>query len=231
MKPRSLALLLSLLVSATPCVAEGDPRDPLESFNRGVHGFNEGFDKAIFKPVAEGYKAVMPAFGQTSVRNFFSNLNDVTVLTNDILQLKGEQAIQDFLRLAFNSTFGLLGLLDVSSEMGLRKHDEDFGQTLGRWGMGSGPYLVLPFLGSSSLRDTAGLVVDTVYTDPVVQTDDVSDRNVGIGVRMISKRADLLDAKRTVDEAALDPYEFMRELYLERRRSQVFDGKPPEEKD
>ena len=216
-----------LAIALTGCAANGDPRDPLEPMNRAIHGFNEGFDRMLLKPVAQAYSTVLPSFAQTGVRNFFSNLDDVTVLANDILQFKLEQGSRDFMRLAVNSTFGLFGLLDVAGEMGLQKHNEDFGQTLGRWGVGAGPYLVLPFLGPNNFRDTAGFLVDTEYTDLVRNHDDVSTRNPFLVLRVVSRRADLLDAKRAIDAAALDEYEFTRDLYLERRKSLVHDGKPP----
>lgn len=216
-----------LAIALTGCAANGDPRDPLEPMNRAIHGFNEGFDRMLLKPVAQAYSTVLPSFAQTGVRNFFSNLDDVTVLANDILQFKLEQGSRDFMRLAVNSTFGLFGLLDVAGEMGLQKHNEDFGQTLGRWGVGAGPYLVLPFLGPNDFRDTAGFLVDTEYTDLVRNYDDVSTRNPVLVLRVVSRRADLLDAKRAIDAAALDEYEFTRDLYLERRKSLVHDGKPP----
>ena len=216
-----------LAIALTGCAVNGDPRDPLEPMNRAIHGFNEGFDRMLLKPVAQAYSTVLPSFAQTGVRNFFSNLDDVTVLANDILQFKLEQGSRDFMRLAVNSTFGLFGLLDVAGEMGLQKHNEDFGQTLGRWGVGAGPYLVLPFLGPNDFRDTLGFLVDTEYTDLVRNHDDVSTRNPVLVLRVVSRRADLLDAKRAIDAAALDEYEFTRDLYLERRKSLVHDGKPP----
>lgn len=216
-------------LALTGCAVNGDPRDPLEPMNRAVHGFNEGFDRTVLKPVAQGYDAIMPRPAKTGVRNFFSNLGDVTILANDVLQLKLEQGTQDFMRLAFNSTIGFLGLLDVASEMGLQKHNEDFGQTLGRWGIGSGPYLVLPFLGPNDVRDTVGFFVDTEYTDLVRNHDEVATRNPTLALRVISQRAELLDAKRAVDAAALDEYEFTRDFYLERRKGLVYDGKPPRE--
>jgi phospholipid-binding lipoprotein MlaA len=135
------------------------------------------------------------------------------------------------MRLAFNSTFGLFGLLDLAGEMGLKKNNEDFGQTLGRWGVGTGPYLVLPFVGPSDIRDTAGFLVDANYTDLVRNYDDVSTRNPVLALRLISHRADLLDAKRAMDAAALDGYEFSRDLYLERRKGLVHDGKPPHDEE
>lgn len=231
MKSYPAILATAFAASLAGCAANGDPRDPLEPMNRGIHSFNEAVDKAVIKPVAQGYDAVLPGFAKTGVRNFFSNLNDVTVLANDVLQLKLEQGASDFLRLTFNTTFGLFGLLDVASEMQLRKHDEDFGQTLGRWGIGTGPYLVLPFIGPSDIRDTVGYAVDTEYTDMVRLHDDVAARNQAMVLRVVSRRADLLEAKEAVDTAALDNYEFTRDFFLERRRGLVHDGKPPAEDD
>ncbi len=225
-----LALLGALItLQLAGCASNGDPRDPLEPMNRSIHSFNEGLDRIVLKPVATGYQTVMPGFAQTGVRNFFSNLNDVSVLANDILQFKLESSTSDVLRISINSTLGFLGVLDIASEMGLHKHSEDFGQTLGRWGVGNGPYLVLPFFGPSSFRDGAGLVVDSTYTDPLTQVDDIPTRNQTWVVRAVSRRADLLDAKNAIDAAALDPYEFSRDLYLAHRRGQVYDGKPPAE--
>jgi len=221
----ALTPLLALALSG--CAVNGDPRDPLESINRSIHSFNEGFDRHVLKPVARGYAWVLPEFAQSGVRNFFANLNDVSVLANNLLQLKPEPSARDFLRLAFNSTFGLFGLLDVASEMGLKKNNEDFGQTLGYWGVGAGPYLVLPFLGPSNLRDTAGLVVDTAYTDLVHNYDELSTRDPAQALRMVGRRADLLDAKRVLEVAALNGYEFTRDFYLERRHGLVHDGNPP----
>jgi phospholipid-binding lipoprotein MlaA len=221
------ALLLTTSLVITGCAANGDPRDPLEPMNRAIHRFNEGVDRTILIPVAKGYKKVTPDVAETGIRNFFSNLDDVTVVANDILQLKLEQTSRDFMRLMFNSTFGIFGLLDVASEMGLKKHNEDFGQTMGRWGAGSGPYLVLPFIGPSNLRDTAGFAIDSRHTDLVRNHDDVATRNPVMVLRLVARRAELLEAKQAVDAAALDNYEFTRDFYLERRKGLVFDGKPP----
>ncbi|MBM4180814.1 MAG: VacJ family lipoprotein [Betaproteobacteria bacterium] len=221
------ALIPLLVLVLTGCATNGDPRDPLEAINRPIHSFNEGFDRYVMKPVAQGYAWALPDFAQSGVRNFFSNLNDATVLANNILQLKPEPSARGFLRLAFNSTFGMFGLLDVASEMGLKKNNEDFGQTLGYWGVSAGPYLVLPFRGPSNVRDTAGLVADIAYTDLVYNHSNLSTRDPALVLRVVSRRADLLDAKRALDVAALDGYEFTRDLYLERRRSLVHDGNPP----
>ncbi len=225
--PAILVLFLFTSLALTGCASNGDPRDPIEPVNRVIHRFNEDVDRAILKPVAKGYKAVTPRFAQMGVRNFFSNLDDVTVLANDMLQLKLEQSTRSFLRLAFNTTFGMFGLLDVASEMGLQKQNEDFGQTLGRWGVGSGPYLVLPFLGPSNVRDAIGFSVDSRYTDSVSELDHVASRNALMTLRLVGKRADLLEAKRAVDAAALDQYEFTRDFFLERRKGLVYDGNPP----
>lgn len=226
MKTIKLALASALLLLGG-CASNGDPRDPLEPLNRSIHAFNETVDRVAMKPLAEAYRAVAPQFVETGVRNVFSNLGDVGVLANDLLQFKGADAVSDFMRLAFNSTFGLFGLLDVASEMGLRKHEEDFGQTLGKWGVTDSPYLVLPFFGPSTFRDTVGLAVDNNYLDPLRRIDDVGIRNRSAFARIVSRRADLLEAKAAVDAAALDGYEFTRDIYLERRRAQVYDGRPP----
>lgn len=224
--PRLAATGLALALLGG-CATNGDPRDPLEPMNRAIHSFNEGLDKAAIKPIAQGYKAITPSPVQTGVRNFFSNLDDVVVVANDILQFKLEQGARDFMRLSINTTFGLLGVLDIASEAGLKKHNEDFGQTLGRWGIGSGPYLVLPILGPSDIRDTAGLLVDSKYLDPVYDIEDDEAQAGASFVRLISKRAELLDAKEALDTAAVDGYEYTRDFYLERRRALVYDGKPP----
>lgn len=228
MQPKRFLPLLACF-TLSGCAVNGDPRDPIEPVNRAIHSFNEGFDRAILKPAAQGYQAVTPGFVQTGVRNVFANLDDFTVLANDILQLKLEQTTHDFLRLSFNSTLGFFGLLDIASEMGLHKHNEDFGQTLGRWGVGAGPYLVLPFMGPSNLRDSLGFAVDSKHTDLVRNHDHVATRNPVLTLRVIGRRADLLGAKQAVDAAALDNYEFTRDFFLERRRGLIFDGNPPRE--
>ncbi len=209
------------------CASQGDPRDPFEPMNRAVYSFNKTVDEAALKPVATAYRETIPTPVQSGVRNFFSNLNDVTVLVNDVLQFKLEAAVTDFLRISFNSVFGLFGLVDIASEMGLTKNNEDFGQTLGRWGVGSGPYVVLPFFGPSNVRDGAGLVVDAVHTDLLNEVESVPARNVSVVTRVVSRRADLLDAVEAVEAAALDEYEFTRDFYLDRRESLVYDGRPP----
>lgn len=227
MSYKQLVACCVVALSLAGCATNGDPRDPLEPMNRAVHGFNETVDRVAMKPLAQGYKAALPGFAQTGVRNFFSNLDDAVVVANDLLQLKIERASQDLMRVAINSGLGLFGILDIASEAGLKKHNEDFGQTLGHWGVGTGPYLVLPFFGPSNFRDTAGLIVDSSYADPVYSLQDNEAGNSVVVVRAISRRADLLDAKTALDTAALDGYEYSRDFYLERRRALVYDGKPP----
>lgn len=224
--PGKSLLALSAALILAGCASNGDPRDPLEPFNRTMHSFNEGVDRVALKPLAKGYQAVAPDVVQSGVRNFYSNLDDVTVFANSLLQFKGEQATSDFLRVVFNSTFGLLGLIDIATPMGLKKHNEDFGQTLGKWGVGSGPYLVLPFFGPSSFRDGVGLAVDTVTTDLVYDIEDIPTRNGTLALRIVSRRADLLEAKEAIEEAALDNYEFTRDFYLERREVLIRNGRP-----
>jgi phospholipid-binding lipoprotein MlaA len=225
-----IAATLLILVSVLSGCAHHNVRDPLEPLNRGIYAFNDAVDKAVMKPLALGYRAVLPQVVQTGISNFFSNLDDITVLLNNLLQLKIPQAVSDTGRFVINSTIGLLGFIDVATHLGLEKHNEDFGQTLGYWGMGSGPYLMLPFLGPSSFRDGIGRWVD-MRTDPVRWEDHIRTRNQLFVTRATSARARLLDSERVLDAAAIDRYAFIRDAYLQRRRSLVFDGAPPPEPD
>ena len=222
-----LALAASVLAG---CATGRDPRDPFEPVNRGIYQFNEGVDNAILKPVAQGYRFAIPQFIRSSVSNFFSNLNDVVVALNNLLQGKFTTAYSDLGRVAINSTIGVLGLFDVASEAGIEKHDEDFGQTLGRWGVGDGPYLVLPFFGPSNVRDGVGRIADH-YSDPVTYVDNMRARNWMWGTRIVNRRAELLDASTVLQTAALDPYEFVRDAYLQRRRNLIHDGMPPPDRE
>lgn len=216
--------VIALAGCASPQVK--NPADPLESFNRGVYQFNDTVDKAIAKPVAQGYNAVMPLPGKIMVSNFFSNLDDVIITANDLLQFKFAQAVSDGARFLFNSTFGVFGLLDVAYR--LEKHNEDFGQTLGYWGVDSGPYLVLPILGPSTVRDGVGLYVDS-RPSRLRHVDHIRTRNQLFLTKAVNRRAQLLDQEKVLDEAALDRYEFIRDAYLLRRQSLVYDGNPPRE--
>jgi phospholipid-binding lipoprotein MlaA len=206
-----------------------DPRDPWEGVNRGVYKFNEKFDDYLARPVARTYVKVLHQEIRTRIGNFFGNLADPFIGVNNFLQGKFEDGVNDWARFAFNSTFGLLGIHDVASEWGYEKHNEDFGQTFGRWGAGPGPYLILPLLGSSTLRDGVGTGVD-MYLDPMGEIRPINLRNSLIVVRATNLRADLLEASRILEEAALDKYVFQRDAYLQRRRSLIYDGRPPREK-
>lgn len=205
---------------------EFSDRDPLEGFNRAIYSFNNQADRFILKPVATQY-AKLPAYLRNRVYSFFSNLNEPTTVANDLLQGKWLQAVEDSTRFVVNSTAGILGLFDVASFVDLPRNDEDFGQTLGRWGVGEGPYLMLPLLGPSTLRDGIGLVPEFVYTDPVSQVDDSATRWVARGVQVTDTRAGLLRTDKLL-KMQLDPYIFIRESYRQKREQTVWDGNPPE---
>lgn len=222
-----LAFSLGMLgACATP--PDGDSRDPLEGFNRGVAKFNDGVDQAVLRPVATAYQEVVPQLVRSGVNNFFNNLQDVWTAVNSGLQLKGQATAESVMRVGANTVFGIFGLFDVASEMRIERHREDFGQTLGRWGVPPGPYLVLPILGPSSLRDTLALPVDWTG-NPVGRLNDVSTRNWLTVLERVETRARLLGVGSLVEEAALDKYSFVRDVYLERRSNDVFDGNVPVE--
>lgn len=223
------ALGLAGVLALAGCATATDPRDPLEPINRGIYKFNDTVDKAVLKPVAQGYKAVLPSPVRTGVTNFFGNIDDVFTALNNVLQFKFQRATSDFMRVVFNTTFGIAGIFDVATSFGLEKHDEDFGQTLGYWGVGDGPFLMLPFLGPSNVRDTVGLAA-YYQLDPVTNLDHVPTRNTLTALRAVDHRARLLDAEKVLDEAALDPYTFLRDAYIQHRRNAVYDGNPPREK-
>lgn len=226
---RYMVVALLLLTNGCASVHSGENRDPFEPFNRQVYAFNSDLDTKVVKPVAESYDRHVPVPIKTSVSNFFSNLNDLIVLLNDVLQLKGRQAASDTLRLSVNTVFGLAGLFDIATPAGLPKHDEDFGQTLGYWGVQPGPYLVLPFFGPSDIRDTGGLLVD-LRVDPLWNVRSQDTEVAAILLKTVDTRAGLLKASRVFEQAALDPYIFLRDAYLQRRRNLVYDGNPPREK-
>ena len=202
--------------------------DPLEGYNRAMYSFNDAVDTAVLKPVAKGYDAVVPDPISQGVSNFFSNLNDITVIINDLLQGKFAQAGRDTHRFVVNTTVGVGGIFDVASLSGLNKNNEDFGQTLGVWGAEPGAYIVLPFFGPRNVRDSFGLIGD-IFTDPVTYVDHDETRWALIGTRVIDTRANLLKAEKVLDEAALDEYTYVRDAYMQRRQSLVYDGNPPEE--
>jgi phospholipid-binding lipoprotein MlaA len=197
-----------------------NPVDPLEGMNRKVFDFNEGLDEYVLKPTAKFYQAVTPNFIQIAVSNFFGNAGDVWTAVNNFLQGNGKDGVHDVLRVTFNSTIGLVGLIDVASEMGIPKHRADFGQTLGRWGVPSGPYIVLPLFGASTLRDTLALPVD-FKGDVINATFAPFERNAFGGLKVVDKRVGALDAVSLIEEAALDKYVFIRDAYMQRRESQI----------
>ncbi len=225
----AVAVLLTTALAGCATTPATNPKDPFEKFNRAMFTFNDTLDQVAVKPVATAYKTVLPSFVQRGVGNFFSNLNDVWSGANNFMQGKAEDGLSDFSRFLVNSTFGVVGLIDVATEVGLRKHSEDFGQTLGYWGVPSGPYLMLPLLGPSTLRDTAVLPIDW-KGDLWTYKDPVNVRNIGTAVTQIDQRAALLDASNLMEEAALDRYEFIRDGYLQRRQNKVFDGESSRKK-
>ncbi len=224
-------LLVASLALLPSCATQAN-KDPLEGMNRGIYKFNDVADKVLIKPVASAYQTVAPSPVRKGVNNFFDNLGSITTVFNDLLQFKFAQAMTDAGRFVINSTVGLAGFIDVASMDNVPKHKEDFGQTLGHWGVADGAYLVLPILGPSSLRDTTGLVFDLATTDPIAyahRKGDVRLHNQLRVAQLIDKRAELLTATDLIDEASLDPYAFTRDAYLQRRASLVQDGLVPEE--
>jgi len=203
-------------------------KDPLEGLNRGIYKFNDTVDKAALKPIAGAYKAVIPSTLRSGVNNFFSNMGDVVTVINDLLQFKFDKAMDDAGRVAINTTFGIGGIFDWASMDGIEKRNEDFGQTLAYWGWEDSAYLVLPFLGPSTLRDTGGLIVDTAFFDPITYIEGPSDRNQLRLTKFVDKRAQYLPGSDLLDEAALDPYLFMRDAYFQRRNNLTHDGNVPE---
>jgi phospholipid-binding lipoprotein MlaA len=207
-------------------VAEESPRDPYEGFNRSMFAVNEAVDKFTAKPVAQAYDMVTPLPVKAGVGNFFGNVGDLWIGVNSALQGKFGDAGVDLGRLLINSSVGIFGFFDVASELGLEKHEEDFGQTMAVWGVGDGGYMFWPIIGPRTVRDTAGWVVDS-YADPVWRARPIATRNSMVALRFVDIRASLLPAEKVVDEAALDKYAYIRDAYLQRRRNQIFDGRPP----
>ena len=216
----SIALVLAALQGCAMS-PNANPRDPWEPFNRNVSNFNEGLDQAVLKPVATAYQNVTPQIMRTGVNNFFGNITDVWSLVNNVLQLKPVESVETLFRVGVNTTVGLVGLIDVASDLKLQKHTEDFGQTLGFWGMPTGPYIVLPLFGPSTLRDSLALPVDA-QGNLVGRVDDVALRNTLLTLRLVDRRASLLRAGELLDAAALDKYSFTRDAYLQRRRARIF---------
>ena len=205
-----------------------NPKDPFESFNRVVNGFNDQVDQALLQPVARTYVKITPSLVQTGVKNFFGNLADVWSSVNNALQLKPQETVESLARVGVNTILGVGGVIDWASKMGIDRHSEDFGQTLGHWGVGSGPYLVLPLLGPSTLRDTLSLTVD-FNGSPTRRVSPVAARYELVGLNLVSKRAQYLGLGDELNDLALDRYSFLRDVYLQKRLSDVWDGNPPEE--
>ena len=238
---RRFGVCVLLAVGASGCASTHpyNPRDPLQTYNRAMFDFNDRLDTYVVKPIAEGYRFVLPGIVRTGVGNFFGNLEDVWIGANNLMQGKIGEGLGDWMRFAINSTFGLAGILDVASEAQLQKNNEDFGQTLGRWGVGSGPYFVLPFLGPSTIRDTAALPMDYVASNfmrgrlanAINKSSSTGILTTAWALNLVNTRANLLDASNLLSQAALDRYSFTRDAFLQRRRNLVYDGNPPKVKD
>ena len=213
--------------ASIPPGAGTNPADPWEVYNRHMFDVNDRVDRAVFKPVAQAYEAVLPQDVRVCVNNMFLNLLEPVNAINNLLQGKPSEAMSDLCRLAVNSTVGLFGCFDVAAKAGAPRSNEDFGQTLGRWGLQPGPYFVLPLLGPSSVRDTFGRLFDFLGTDPLWYIQDIPVRNTLVGVRLVDTRASLLPAEKVLEAAALDRYQFIRDAYLQLRRNLVYDGNPP----
>ena len=228
----SPALIILVVLSAGCATGPGrDPRDPLEPMNRSIYQFNDHFDRVILKPASILYSTVTPPPVRGGVTNFFGNFHDVTTALNNALQGKGSDALSDLGRVLINSTIGLFGIFDVATRLGLKKHDEDFGQTLAVWGTPDGPYLVLPFLGPSTARDTVGLGGDYL-TDPEFYLFTEHPWNyVVLGTRIVNVRSNLLETEQIFNAAAVDRYAFLRDAYLQRRHNQINDGRAPQGKE
>jgi len=220
------AMVLALLVTGCASGPTAIPSDPLEPWNRGVYKFNDAVDRAVVRPVAVAYRDVVPSPVKTGVSNFFNNLQDAWSFVNHALQFKGEAASNSLVRFGVNSVFGLGGLLDIATEMRIERSTKDFGHTLGYWGVGAGPYLMLPLFGPSTLRDTVALTVDS-QGDLLSDVGHVPTRNSATAVKLVNLRASLLKATDMLDQVALDPYAFVRDAHLARRQSAVYDGNPP----
>ncbi|MDI9329822.1 MAG: VacJ family lipoprotein [Alphaproteobacteria bacterium] len=207
-----------------------NPQDPWESFNRQIFGFNEVVDGAVLRPVARAYRDNTPQLVQTGVSNFFGNLRDLWSGVNSALQAKPVAALENVGRFVVNTTVGIYGLFDVATHLGLERHTEDFGQTLGRWGVPSGPYVVMPLFGSSTVRDAIGFVPDR-RSSLINQVDDGTERNLLLFSSLVSLRAQLLPLTDQIERVALDKYSFTRDAFLQKRLNDVYDGDPPQEKE
>jgi phospholipid-binding lipoprotein MlaA len=226
----ALCVLAAVLSAGCATGPNANPKDPLEPMNRSISKFNDTLDDNVLKPVAIGYRDYTPTLLQTGVNNFFRNLSDVMSTVNNGLQLKGHDTAESFMRVTVNTIFGIYGIFDVATPIGLDRHPEDFGQTLGYWGVPNGPYVVLPLFGPSTVRDSSVLPLE-FSLDPVSNHNISSERTAASVLRVVDKRANLLQATNFLSDAAIDKYSFTRDSYLQYRRNQVFDGNPPEDDD
>ena len=227
-------VLLGLVASMVGCASipagvEPSPHDPWEPFNRSVFEFNEGLDAYVLKPVVAGYRFVLPEFIRDGIYNFFSNYSDIYTALQNLLQGKPGDAFSDLMRVVVNTTFGLGGLIDMATPGGLPKHKEDWGQTFGVWGIPSGPYVVLPFFGPSSVRDTFGTAADLESDYLFGYVKDIGLRNSITGLRVVNARNTYYEAGDLLDGAAIDKYSFMRDAYIQRREYQINEGREDEE--
>jgi phospholipid-binding lipoprotein MlaA len=227
MKQRHVLAVTLAAAAAAPVQAQQPPNDPFEPVNRAIFGFNEALDRAVLTPLAKGYQAVVPELARQGVTNFFGNFGDGWSAINQALQGKGEAAATMTMRVATNTLFGIGGLFDVASDLGMERRSEDFGQTLGRWGMPGGPYIVWPLLGPSNARDTLGRPLDLWWSPSAVVNDSAGALALS-SLNLIDTRAGLLSASQVLEGIALDKYSFIRDAYVARRRNLVHDGDPPE---
>jgi phospholipid-binding lipoprotein MlaA len=225
----SFALGIAMLLSA--CASTGGRiNDPFEPVNRAMYAIHEPLDKNFFKPLAEAYIQVVPSPIRTAINNYFNNIDDLFSGINGLLQGKLDKAGNDFGRVTINSSMGLAGLIDIASDAGIPRGNEDFGQTFGYWGIPQGPYLFVPLFGPTTVRDGTGFVLRVLWS-PTTEISDVAARNMIYGIGMVDARAEALNTTSLIDQAALDPYTFVRRAYLQRRQYEVYDGKPPPEKE
>ncbi len=223
-----IILTASMLLTGCATTSQDSAvNDPFEGYNRAMFSINDVVDTSLIKPIAQGYDTVIPTGISQGVSNFFNNLEDITVILNDLLQLKFDQAWHDTGRFALNTTVGFGGVLDIATLAGHKKNNEDFGQTLGVWGVQPGPYFVLPIFGPSNIRDSVGLLAD-IYTNPINQ-DHRPTRNALLATAIIDRRASFLGISNVVEEAALDKYSYVRNAFMQRRLNLIYDGTPPED--
>ncbi len=216
-----LAMIAFSVISGCASGPQANPTDPLEPFNRSMFALNENVDKAVLKPVAQGYRAITPQPVRLGVSNFFDNLEDLWSSLNGVLQLRPGVAADNFMRFGVNTVFGLGGVLDVASELGIERHSEDLGKTLGRWGVPSGPFLMMPLFGPSTVRDATTITLENRF-DPISNIDHIRTRNSATALRLVDTRTNLLRLGNLLDEAALDKYSFTRDAFLQKRRAEIY---------